>query len=181
MSRAVGKPVRVQWMRDDEHGWEPKGPAQLMTVRAAVDAGGKVTAWDFVDRSFPWTENGNPLLASRQIGRESTSAGLGNGAGGGGQIYRFDNQKVVAAMIPWVWPDPMPLRTSNLRAPGDVARCFASESAIDEIASSLGVDPVEFRLRYLTEKRIIDVLNAAAKQAQWKAAPVRAGSRRRHG
>ena len=65
MSRAVGKPVRVQWMRDDEHGWDPKGPAQLMTVRAAVN-GGKITAWDFVDRSFPWTENGSPLLAARQ-------------------------------------------------------------------------------------------------------------------
>ena len=84
MSRAVGKPVRVQWMRDDEHGWEPKGPAQLLTVRAAVDASGKVTAWDFVDRSFPWTENGNPLLASRQIGHKPTGTGIGNGNGGGG-------------------------------------------------------------------------------------------------
>jgi nicotinate dehydrogenase subunit B len=171
MSRAVGKPVRVQWMRDDEHGWEPKGPAQLLTVRAATDAEGKVTAWDFVDRSFPWTENSNPLLASRQVGHDPTSTGLGNGTGGGGQIYNFDNQKVVASMIPWVWPDPMPLRTSNLRAPGDLARCFASESAIDEIAASLHVDPMEFRLRYLTDRRIIDVLNAVAKQAQWKPRP----------
>ena len=171
MSRAVGKPVRVQWMRDDEHGWEPKGPAQLMTVRAAVDAGGKVTAWDFVDRSFPWTENGNPLLASRQTGHEPTGTGNGNGNGGGGQIYGFENQKVTASMIPWVWPDPMPLRTSNLRAPGDVARCFASETAIDEIASSVSVDPVAFRLRYLTDKRIVDVLDAAAAKAQWNARP----------
>jgi CO/xanthine dehydrogenase Mo-binding subunit len=167
MSRAVGKPVRVQWMRDDEHGWEPKGPAQLMTVRAAVDGGGKIAAWDFVDRSFPWTENGNPLLAARQTGKAPTNMGLGNGTGGGGQIYPFENQKVVSSTIPWVWPDPMPLRTSNLRAPGDVARCFASESAIDEIASRAGVDPVEFRRRYLTDKRILDVLNAAAEKA-WK-------------
>jgi CO/xanthine dehydrogenase Mo-binding subunit len=171
MSRAVGKPVRVQWMRDDEHGWEPKGPAQLLTVRAAVDNGGKLTAWEFVDRSFPWTENGNPLLAARQIGIEPANSGLGNGTGGGGQIYHIDNQKVVAASIPWMWPDPMPLRTSNLRAPGDLARCFASESAIDEVAASLGADPVEFRLRYLTDERIVDVLNAAAKQAQWKPRP----------
>ena len=56
MSRAVGKPVRVQWSREDEHGWEPKGPAQLLTVRAGVDSSGKVIAWDFLDRSFPWTE-----------------------------------------------------------------------------------------------------------------------------
>ena len=136
---AVGKPVRVQWTRDDEHGWEPKGPAQILSVRAAMDGSGKVAAWDFVDRSLPWTENGNPLLAARQVGHDATSTGNGNGNGGGGQIYRFDNQKVVASMIPWIWPDPMPLRTSNLRAPGDVARCFASESALDEIASLLRV------------------------------------------
>jgi nicotinate dehydrogenase subunit B len=171
MSRAVGKPVRVQWMRDDEHGWEPKGPAQLLTVRAATDVAGKVTAWDFVDRSFPWTENGNPLLASRQTGIQPTSAGLGNGTGGGGQIYRFDSQKVVASSIPWMWPEPMPLRTSNLRAPGDLARCFASESAIDEIAAALHVDPVEFRLRYLDDDRIVHVLNEAAKKAKWQTRP----------
>jgi nicotinate dehydrogenase subunit B len=173
--------VRVQWMRDDEHGWDPKGPAQLLTVRAATDADGKVTAWDFLDRSFPWTENGSPLLAARQVGRQSGGGRLSNGTGGGGQIYHFDNQKVVAASIPWSWPDPMPLRTSNLRAPGDVARCFASESAVDEIASSLGVDPVEFRLRYLTDERLIDILRAAAKQAQWKSrsspAPVSRGDK----
>ena len=122
MSRAVGKPVRVQWMRDDEHGWEPKGPAQCMTVRAAVDASGKVTAWEFEDRSFPWTENRNPYLAAQQIGHKPTSPGIPNGTGGGGQIYNVEHQRVVAAPIPWLWPDPMPLRTSNLRAPGDLAR-----------------------------------------------------------
>jgi CO/xanthine dehydrogenase Mo-binding subunit len=175
LSRAVGKPVRIQWMRDEEHVWDPKGPAQLLSVRASMN-GDKVSAWEFVDRSFPWTENGNPLLASRQVGRAPTGAGLGNGTGGGGQIYRFDNQKVVASTIPWVWPEPMPLRTSNLRAPGDLARCFASESAIDEIAAMLRIDPVEFRLRYLTDKRIVDVLNAAAKQAQWKSRPSPAGA-----
>ncbi len=53
MSRAVGKPVRVQWMREDEHAWDPKGPSQYMTIRAGVDAQGKVIAWDFMDRSFP--------------------------------------------------------------------------------------------------------------------------------
>ena len=93
-----------------------------MTVRAAVDAQGKVTAWDFLDRSFPWSEEGNPLLASRQIGQKPTEVGFANGNGGGGQIYNFENQRVTAAMIPWVWPDPMPLRTGNLRAPG---RCGA--------------------------------------------------------
>lgn len=181
MSRAVGKPVRVQWMRDDEHGWSPKGPAQLITVRASVDNAGKVTAWDYMDRSFPWTENGNPLLASRQIGRKPATMGNPNGTGGGGQIYNFDHQRVVAALVPWQWPDPMPLRTSNLRAPGDVARCFASECAIDEIAANAGSDPVAFRLQYLKDKRLVDVLNAATGRANWKArkspAPVGRGNK----
>ncbi len=172
MSRAVGKPVRVQWMREDEHAWEPKGPAQLMTARAGVDAQGKVIAWDFMDRSFPWTTNGNPLLAARQIGHKPSAQGNMNGQDGGGEIYAFDNQKVVAAGIPWLHSDPTPLRTSNLRAPGDLSRSFASESFIDEVASGVGVDPVQFRLRYLsTNKRPMEALLAATKRAGWQERP----------
>ena len=172
MSRAVGKPVRVQWMREDEHAWEPKGPQQLISVRAGVDAQGKLVAWDYLDRSFPWTTSGTSLLASQQLGLKSTGPGNSNGTGGGGDIYTFDNQKVVAALIPWVQADPTPLRTSNLRAPGELARTFATESFIDEIAADLGADPVQFRLRYLNgDVRPTDALRAAAKQAEWKERP----------
>jgi nicotinate dehydrogenase subunit B len=169
MSRAAGKPVRVQWMREDEHAWEPKGPSQYTTIQAGVDAQGNLIAWDFMDRSFPWTEaQGNALLASNQIGLRATNPGFPNGASGGGQVYTFENQKVVAASIPWVQENEWPLRTSNLRAPGDLARVFASECFLDEIASSLGADPVQFRLRYLTgDKRIAEVLTAAAKRSDW--------------
>jgi CO/xanthine dehydrogenase Mo-binding subunit len=168
MSRSLGKPVRVQWMRADEHAWETKGPVQLMTVRAGVDAGGKVTSWDFLDRSLPWSEEGNPLIASREIGLKATAVGFPNGTGGGGQIYNFENQRVAASMLPWVWPDPIPLRTGNLRAPGDLARAFASETVIDDLAVNANADPVQFRLQYLTDKRIVDVLNAATQKADWK-------------
>lgn len=172
MSRAVGRPVRVQWMREDEHGWEPKGPAQLMTARGGVDAQGNIVAWDFMDRSFPWTTNGMPLLAARQIGIKTNGQGNMNGTDGGGEIYAFENQKVVAAAIPWIHPDPTPLRTSNLRAPGDLARSFASESFIDEIAAGVGFDPVQFRLRYLsTNKRPMEALLRATKQAGWQERP----------
>jgi CO/xanthine dehydrogenase Mo-binding subunit len=173
MSRAVGKPVRVQWMREDEHAWDPKGPAQLTTIRAGVDAQGKVVAWDFMDRSLPWSESdNNPLLASSQIGMKPTGPGFLNGAGGGGQIYTFENQKVLAANIPWVQQGQWPIRTSNLRAPGDLARVFASESTIDEIAADQRVDPVQFRLRYLTsDKRVSEVLTATARQAGWTDRP----------
>jgi nicotinate dehydrogenase subunit B len=170
LSRAVGKPVRVQWTRADEHGWEPKGPAQLITVRAGVDAQGNLVAWDYMERGFPWSESaGNPLLAARQIGMKSISPGQSNGTAGGGEAYEFENQKIVAALIPWSQDTPTPLRTSNLRAPGDLARTFASESLLDEIATDLHVDPVQFRLRYLkNNKRVTDALVAATQAAQWK-------------
>src|SRR5258708_16964829 len=77
MSRAVGKPVRVQWMREDEHAWDPKGPAQFTTIRAGVHAQRNVIAWDYMDRSLPWTEaEANPLLASSQIGLKPTTPGF---------------------------------------------------------------------------------------------------------
>jgi nicotinate dehydrogenase subunit B len=173
LSRAVGKPVRVQWMREDEHGWEPKGPAQLITARAGVDAGGKIIAWDFLDRSLPRTAGeGLPLLASRQIGLKPKGQGTSNGTQGGGELYSFDNQKVASAQIPWVQPDEIPLRTSNLRAPGQLARSFASESFMDEIAANLAVDPVQFRLRYLgNKKRETEALVAVAEKAQWQQRP----------
>jgi nicotinate dehydrogenase subunit B len=170
LSRAVGKPVRVQWTRADEHAWEPKGPAQLVTVRAGVDSQGNVVAWDYLERGFPWSESaGNPLLAARQIGMKSISPGQSNGTAGGGDAYEFENQRIVAALIPWSQDTPTPLRTSNLRAPGDLARTFASESLLDEIAADLRVDPVQFRLRYLkNNKRVTEALAAATQAAQWK-------------
>src|SRR6202030_1581488 len=74
MARAVGKPVRVQWMRADEQVWAPKGPQQLQTIRAAIDDQGKITAWDFKGRTFPWTEaQGTPQLGERQIGQKNTA------------------------------------------------------------------------------------------------------------
>jgi CO/xanthine dehydrogenase Mo-binding subunit len=175
LSRAVGKPVRVQWMRGDEHGWEPKGPAQLDMVRAGVDAKGNIIAWDFADRGLPLTAlsgRGSYLLASRQIGKKTTAAGNSNGTQGGGEMYAFENQKCAAPLIPWVQADETPLRTGYLRAPGDIARCFASESFMDEIAADQSVDPVQFRLRYLgSNKRGIDALMAVTKQGNWQERP----------
>jgi CO/xanthine dehydrogenase Mo-binding subunit len=143
-----------------------------MTARAAVDDHGNVIAWDFMDRSFPWTTTGMVLLASRQIGIKPKGQGIPNGTDGGGEIYSFDNQRVIAAAIPWIHDDPTPLRTSNLRAPGDLARAFASESFVDEVASGVKMDPVQFRLRYLGDnKRATDALLAATKKAGWQPRP----------
>ncbi len=170
LSRAVGAPVRVQWSREDEHGWEPKGPAQVDEVKAAIDDDDKLVVWNFVDWSFPRTEaDGTPMLASFQLGIKPTSPDSANGSQSAGEIYAVDNQRIVANLISWRFAEPIPLRTSQLRAPGDIARCFATESLVDEIAADLKLDPVEFRLRYLTQdKRGTDCLRAAADKAQWQ-------------
>ena len=120
-------------------------------------------------------------MTSRQVGLKGQGQGQPNGTGGGGETYQFDNQRIVAAAIPWVQPDPTPLRTSPLRAPGDLARMFASESFMDELAASQNADPVQFRLRYASNNnRATDALTAVARLANWQArpapAPVSAGS-----
>lgn len=178
LSRAVGKPVRVQWMRHEEHAWEPKGSAQLTTVKAGVDEQGNIIAWDFMDRYFPYTaEPNSPLLASTQTGLKYTGQGFpGNGydygVAAGGDLYAFEHQRVQCPVIPWVQNEESQLRTCNLRAPGAVGRAFASESFIDEVASRLRIDAVQFRLRCpRNDKRTADVLLAAAKKAGWAERP----------
>ncbi len=170
MSQAVGRPVRVQWMREDEHGWEPKGPPQLITIRSGLDGQGNVTAWDYVEHTLPWTDARlTPMLASRQTGIKPDENGVALG-GGDGAPYVFTNRKAAAASIPWMM-NPNPLRTANLRAPYSQARCFAAESQMDDMAAAAGVDPVEFRLRYLggnNNQRVAEVLRAAARQAGWQ-------------
>ena len=175
LSRAVGKPVRVQWTRADEHIWEPKGPQQLMKVRVGTDAQGKMTAWEYAGRTFPWTEaQGTPQLGERQIGQKNTAPypASPTGAGAVAQMYDIPNQKVTAAYIPWPQDDPTPLRTNPLRSPGEPAGWFASETMIDEVAAAHGVDAYQFRLRHLgNDPRASELLQATAKQAAWKERP----------
>lgn len=178
LSREVGKPVRVQWMRQDEHIWEPKGSAQFLNVRASVDGQCRIVAWDFTDRFHPYTAGvDNRLLAARQIGLEQTGPGaLGHGynygMAGGGDLYAFENQRIIADAIPWIQNDLTPLRTCNLRAPGTVARTFAGECFIDEIAAHFSIDPVHYRLSLaVNDSRTHDVLQSAATKAGWTPRP----------
>ncbi len=173
MSRATGRPVRVQWMREDEHGWEPKGPPQLISIRSGLDAQGKVVAWDYAERTLPWTDARlSPMLASRQTGIRPDENGVFLG-GNDGAAYNFEDRKAVVSGIPWIM-SANPLRTCNLRAPYSQARCFATESQMDEMAAAAGADPLEFRLRHLSggeSKRVVDVLRAVAGKTQWQARP----------
>ena len=170
LSRAVGKPVRVQWTRADEHAWEPKGPPQLISIRSGIDAQGKVVAWEYAERTLPWTDARlSPMLASRQTGIQPDVNGIFLG-GNDGAPYNFENRKAVVSGIPWVMT-PNPLRTCNLRAPYSQARAFATESQMDEMAVAANADPLEFRLRHLSgpdSQRVTDVLRAVAKQAAWQ-------------
>lgn len=175
LSRAVGKPVRVQWMRPDEHVWEPKGPQQLVKIRAGVDSEGRISAWDLVCHSLPLTEfQGTPQLAERQIGHNGTPGFPGFPRGGAAttQLYGIPNERAREYYVPWPQDDPSPLRTCVLRAPGDPPGWFASESMVDEIASAFGVDSFRFRLRCLARnERAIELLEATVKRSGWKERP----------
>jgi len=169
LSKTLGKPVRVQWTRQEEHGLDPKGPAQLLELRAAVDADGEVAAWETQAWLPIATANlpNIPLLSLDAAGIPQTpgrSTGL---------IYQNVDPPYtmpnVHAVVHWI-PDA-PLRTSAIRAPGKVANTFAVESFVDEIAALARVDPVEFRLRRLTNPRGLEVLRRLTARMGWQPRP----------
>ncbi len=170
LSQAVGRPVRVHWTRQDEFVWEPKAPAMVMEVRGAV-TDGNVTAW----AGQVWSpthsarpRNMNQLLAGQQIHdiQPGTSKSLVGGDRNAQTLYRFPNHRVVVH-----WLSGMPLRCSSTRSLGGGPNTFANESFIDELATTAGLDPLEFRLRHLDDPRAIEVLKQAATRARWQARP----------
>jgi CO/xanthine dehydrogenase Mo-binding subunit len=167
LSKAAGKPVRVQWMRHDEHGWDPKGPAQLLDLRGGIDSEGRIVAWETQMWLPTGTPGNRPILGVDAAGLTQTH---GQGAG---QISQNGDPPYAAANVRVTvhWVKETPLRISNLRAPGKIANTFAVESFADELASAAGIDPVEFRLRGLTDPRAIDVIKRAADMIGWQARP----------
>jgi CO/xanthine dehydrogenase Mo-binding subunit len=169
MSQAVGRPVRVQWMRWDEHGWEPKGPPIAQDLEASIDAKGNVTAW----RHRMWipTFLDTTLIAAELIGRPDLVGAVGHGLPAITYAYQFENAEVSSH-----GDGKVALRTAWLRSPAQYETTFAMESFIDELAAATGQDPLEFRLKHLKDPRAIDVLKAAAKQYGWKPRPARGKS-----
>nr|WP_123410502.1 molybdopterin cofactor-binding domain-containing protein [Pseudomonas frederiksbergensis] len=159
LSRAVGKPVRVQLTREQEHLWEPKGTAQLMDVDGGLNADGSVAAYDF-QTSYP--SNGAPTLALLLTGRvEPIAAMFEMGDRTSIPPYDFENMRVtINDMVPIV-------RASWMRGVSALPNTFAHESYIDELAFAAGVDPVEYRLRYLHDERAIDLVKSTAERAAW--------------
>jgi nicotinate dehydrogenase subunit B len=174
LARAVGKPVRVQYMRAQGTGWDPKGPASIHRARAAIDASGKVIAYEYGSKGFsridvntneskPWD-----VLAGHLLGVPLKS---GDGFGIPAEAYVFDNKRAYWETIAPLLDRASPLRTSHLRDPVGPQIHFASESFIDEVAAALEVDPVEFRLRYVKDARDTALIKAAAEKAGWQSRP----------
>jgi nicotinate dehydrogenase subunit B len=174
LAKATGKPVRVQYMRDQGTGWDPKGPASIHKVRAAIDTSGHVTAYEFVSKGMSRVDvntNGSKpydTLAGQDLGVALKS---GDGFGVPAESYQFPNKRLAWETIPPLLDRSSPLRTSHLRDPVGPQIHFASESFIDEVAAALNVDPIEFRLRHIKDARDIAVIKAAAQKANWQTRP----------
>jgi len=171
LAKAVGKPVRVQWSRADEHGWDPKGPPTLIDLRASLDASGNVTAWEsefFIPQgAAPGSVVG--LLAAELTGMPTAQQMSPGGITGNSAIpYKFPNVKTVCHRL-----ETTPFRPSWIRAPGRLQNSHANESFMDELASAAGADPLEFRLKYLdpADKRGLEILDRLAALAKWEKRP----------
>jgi len=176
LARAVpGQPVQVQWTREDELGWSPLGAAMAVDLQADVDASGRITRW----RHEVWS-NGHSLrpgraptsvlLAATHLeppAEQLLAINMPQQNGGGAErnsipIYNFPQWQAVNHRLL-----SMPLRTSALRSLGAHCNVFAIESFLDEIASALGIDPLDYRLRHLDDARARAVLETAAQMAGW--------------
>jgi nicotinate dehydrogenase subunit B len=169
LSRAVGRPVRVQWSRQDELGWDPKGPPQLIDISGVVHPTELIIEWRTA-MWLPQTTRGLPdipLLAPAAAGLDDVH-GLQPGliSQNADPPYRADHVQVLAH-----WLKDAPLRPAPIRSPGKPANCFAVESFTDELAAAAGLDPVEFRLRGLTDARGIEVIRRAAGLMNWQPRP----------
>jgi nicotinate dehydrogenase subunit B len=173
IARALpGCPVRVQWMREQEHGWEPYGPAMVTRLRASLAADGKIADWNFAVWSN--THSMRPggagaLLAAQHMAQSFAVPApkpLPLPEGGGDRnaipIYNFPNAHVVHHFIP-----AMPLRISAMRALGAYHNVFSIESFMDELAALAATDPVEFRLKHLDDRRGREVIEKAAEGFGW--------------
>ena len=174
------RPIRLQWMREQEHGWEPFGPAMVAKARASLDAAGRIVDWDYGVWSNTHTMRPGPagaLLAAQHMERSfpiPEPKPIPQPEGGGDRnsipLYTLPSAKVTHHFV-----HDMPLRCSALRSLGAQMNVFAIESFMDELALAVGSDPVAFRLAYLDDPRARDVVTAAADEFRWAARPAPAG------
>ena len=172
-----GRPVKVQWMREDEHRWEPYGPAQVVMTRASLGEDGTIIDWNLdlwstthQGRPRPTTETHSSLLADwhrePRRSRPETKQNLSKESGAhrnAHAMYDFAAARTVSHFV-----KAQPLRTSSLRGLGNFANIFAIESFMDELAVAAGADPIAFRLQHLSDPRARAVLERAGEEIGWK-------------
>jgi CO/xanthine dehydrogenase Mo-binding subunit len=176
LSQAVGAPVRVQWMRDQEHGWDPKGPAMVIAHSAALDAGGtRIAAWrsDVWSPSHSTRPQGNEgnLLAGQLVDVPPAPVGFVGGDRDAKVNYQIPNYRVTMHNLRGGI-----LRSSAMRGLGGTQNTFANESFMDELAAAAHADPLAFRRAHLAnDPRALDLLAALEKLGAWQARPAAAG------
>ncbi len=171
-SKLAGAPVRMQFMRHDEHGWDYCGPPHIGAVRIGADDSGHMTAYSYDGWQYSWSQ----VETTQQLAEGRPAAGWPPGPSRSvnplvcGGMYDIPNAVLTDHMLPvgdW-------LRAGWLRSPLDLAFAFASEQAVDDLAHQFGADPVEFRRRNITDERWRGVLNAVAEAAGWRPGPMAA-------
>ncbi len=174
VSMLAGAPVRVQWMREDELGWDPKSPPTLVDMEGGIDAAGQVTAWrsEFFIAHRVGTLDDFPLLAATLSGVPRKGSYTGNLENNAEPPYAFPNALTEVHRL-----NNNGLRTAHLRTPGRMQNTFANEVFMDEMAVAAGADPLHFRLKYLTDTRGQTVLASVARLAGWEARPAHGAGR----
>jgi CO/xanthine dehydrogenase Mo-binding subunit len=176
MSEAVGHPVRVQYMRADEHAWENYGQAMVMEAAAGLDASGRIIAWDY--HTYAASRGGRPAPAGNiptggLVGLPPTpnpkspppSPPLGPDSSNAVTNYDVPRTRVISYTV------PSRFYTGPLRSPTRIQNTFANESFMDELASTVDQDPIAFRLKHLSDPRLIAVIKEASQIAGWQPAP----------
>ena len=163
LAKELGRPVRVQWSRADEHGWDPKGPPTLLDHRAALDSSGNVAAWESLvyipnrPKGFEVT-----LVAAELSGLPKDAAFPGNIHQSLAVPYTFPNIKATAR-----WLAETPFKPSWIRTPGRMQNTYANECFVDECAAAAGADPIEYRLRQLKDPRGAECIDRCVRMANW--------------
>jgi len=169
LAQVAGRPVRVQWSRADEHGWDPKGAPTLIDLKAGFDERGNITVWQS-DFFIPQGAAGNvDLIAATLSGKPRDNLISPGGITGDSAIpYQFPNVKTVCRRL-----ETTPLRPSWIRTPGRMQNTFGNECFVDELAAALKEDPLEFRLKHIdaTDRRGRELLERLRDIAAWKQGP----------
>jgi len=171
LSQIVGRPVRVQGMRAEGIGWDPKAPASIHRGRAGLDGNGKLVAYHFESKGFSRVDiNSNESEPAHSLIGMTWGVPLHSLDGFGHPEHAYEIPNILQAWetIPPLLDRASPLRTAHMRDPCGPQVCFAHESFIDEVAFAAGADPVEFRLRHLPPGRDREVVQAAAQKFGWQ-------------